>query len=102
MTGLLTLTSLARELGRSFAACVGREGRELCLRTVLAPVLVRGCPAPALLREEGFRVRVEAVVLVRSPELADPSLAEEAWVGAVAEAGSRAGLVGDLVRGWGP
>lgn len=101
MTGLVAPTSLARELGRSLAACVGREGRELCLRTVLAPVLVRVCPAPALLREEGFRVRVEAVVLVRSPELGVPSLAEEDWVGAVAEAGSRTGLVGDLVRALG-
>lgn len=100
MTGLVVPTSLVRELGRSWADCAGSEGREDCLRTLGLLVVVRVWPAPALLREDGFLVRVEAVVLVRPVELVPvPNRAEDACVGAVAEAGNRTGLVGDFVRG---
>lgn len=103
LTGLVALSpSLIREPGRSGAGWAGREGREGCRRTpavVLATVLAAPAPA-ALLREDGFLVRVEAVVLVRlvvegAPV---PVLAEDAWVCAVMEAGKRIGLVGDLGR----
>lgn len=54
----------------------------------------------ALLREDGFLVKVGAVGFVRAVDgPALPSLAENAWVGAVAEAGRRAGFVGDFARG---
>lgn len=56
----------------------------------------------ALLREDGFRVRVEdeAEVVVRPFEgPVPPNLAEEDAVVAVAEDGRRTGLVGDFDRG---
>lgn len=55
----------------------------------------------ALLRDDGFRVRVEAVVVVVRPfEVpVPPNRLEEAAVDAVAEDGRRTGRVGDFDRG---
>lgn len=51
------------------------------------------------MRDEGFLVSVVPDVVVRPADGAEvPSLAAEAWVGAVIEDGSRTGLVGDLAR----
>lgn len=71
------------------------------MRTLaVAPIVVRAGPPVALLREDGFLVSVEAAVLVRAVDgPALPNLAANAWVGAVAEAGRRAGFVGDFARG---
>lgn len=70
----LESASLVRELGRSAAGCVGREGREDCRRTLaVVPLVVRVWPAPvALLRVEGFLVNVEVAVLVRPAGLDGP------------------------------
>ena len=92
--------SLVRELGRSWAGWGGREERDDCLRTpAVVPAVGRVWPAPAaLLRDDGFLVSVEAVVVVRPVGgTALPSLATDACVGAVMEAGRRTGLVGDRV-----
>lgn len=103
LTGLVVPISLprelalTRELGRSAAGWAASEGRDDCLRTEDAVgVFARG-PAGADLRVEGFLARV---VLVRPVEGGEfPSLAADAWVEAVIEAGKRTGFVGDLGRG---
>lgn len=92
--------SLVRELGRSCAGCAAREARDDCLRTPEVVVPRAGGALTALLRDDGLRVRVEAVVVVRPFEgPAAPNLPEDAAVDAVAEDGRRAGLVGDFDRG---
>lgn len=103
LTGLVVPISLprelalTRELGRSAAGWAASEGRDDCLRTEDAVgVFARGGPR-AVLRVEGFLARV---VLVRPVEGGEfPSLAADAWVEAVIEAGKRTGFVGDLGRG---
>jgi hypothetical protein len=59
-------------------------------------VFARGGPGAGL-RVEGFLARVVLVRLVEGGEF--PSLAADAWVEAVIEAGKRTGFVGDLGRG---
>jgi hypothetical protein len=99
LTGL-ELWSLVRELGRSCAGCAAREGRDDCLRTLEVADPRAGGALTALLRDDGLRVRVEAVVVVRPFEgPTAPNLPEDDAVDAVAEDGSRAGLVGDFDRG---
>lgn len=81
LTGfVLVPTSLVRELGRSWAGWTGREGRDDCLRRPpVVPTVARDwLAAVALLREDGFLVSVEVVVVARPlPGAALPVLAED-------------------------
>jgi hypothetical protein len=63
-------------------------------------VVARDGPPVALLRDEGFLVRVDVLVVVRvleAPVL--PGLAADAWFDVFIEPGTRAGLGGDFTPG---
>lgn len=86
----LELALLAREPGRSLDDWLWGDPRGVCLRTLEAVGVDERALVP-FFKVDGLRDAVEIVVVVPF-DLAD-------WVGAVAAAGRRAVLVGDLVAG---
>lgn len=86
----LELALLAREPGRSLDDWLCGDPRGVCLRTLEAVGVDERALVP-FFKVDGLRDAAEVVVAVPF-DLAD-------WVGAVAAAGRRAGLVGDLVAG---